>query len=78
MIRLARSFGAEISSADGEVLGKLASGRAGWAELSFELVDDRLALIAAVSDTFWALAVAHPWHGFGRLRDAANGSALAG
>jgi GNAT superfamily N-acetyltransferase len=69
MIRLAQGFGARLSSADGEVTGELAPRRASWAELTFELVDDRIALMAAGADTLWSLAAAHPWKGLRRPGD---------
>jgi GNAT superfamily N-acetyltransferase len=61
MIGLARAFGARLSSADGEVTGELEPGRASWAELGFELVDDRIALMVAGADALWSLAATHPW-----------------
>ncbi len=61
MIRLAQGFGARLSFRDGEVVGELTPGRASWAELSFELVDDRIGLLAAASDVLWSMAAAHPW-----------------
>jgi GNAT superfamily N-acetyltransferase len=65
MIRLARGFGARLSSTDGEVTGELVPARpnwrASWAELSFELVDDRIGLLAAAWDALWSMAAAHPW-----------------
>jgi hypothetical protein len=69
MIGLAREFGARLSSADGEVTGELVPDRASWAELSFELVDDRIALMAAGADALWSLAAAHPWAWLRRLPD---------
>jgi GNAT superfamily N-acetyltransferase len=66
MIRLAQEFGARLSSQDGDVTGELTPRPASWAELSFELVDDRIGLLAAASDLLWSLAAAaHPWR-FGR------------
>jgi GNAT superfamily N-acetyltransferase len=61
MISLAGEFGARLSSAEGEVMGELFPARASWAELSFELVDDRIALMAAAADALWSLAAANPW-----------------
>jgi GNAT superfamily N-acetyltransferase len=66
MIRLAREFGATISSRDGEVVGELTPSRASWAELSFELADDRIGLLGAASDVLWSIAAANPWRALGR------------
>ena len=61
MIRLARSFGAHLSSQDGDVVGELTPEPAGWAELSFGLVEDRIGLLGAASDVLWSMAAANPW-----------------
>jgi hypothetical protein len=53
------------------VVGELTPAPAGWAELSFGLVDDRIGLLGAVSDVLWSLAAAHPLAGPGRSREAA-------
>lgn len=66
MIRLAQDFGARLFSHDGDVVGELTPGPAIWLELSFDLVDDRIGLVAAASDVLWSMVAANPWRSLGR------------
>lgn len=75
MVRLARAYGARIKTAGGvddgatgsEVTGEVTLRRASCAELSFELAEDRIALLAAGVDALWSFFDANPFGQVARL-----------
>lgn len=55
MLRIAREFGARIRIEEGDAVGVIAPAAAGPAEMTFELVENRIGLVAAAGELAFAL-----------------------